>query len=105
MKRHLRFTSESAAQLQELAATPAQKGLHKQVLKPLGLLQINTRHPGLNVHPYHSKRGAGGETLWEAYIQNKTPGAYRLFFHYGPDELIDGKRVPTLTVLSISPHP
>jgi len=105
MRRRLLFTSESTAQLQELADNPAQAGLYKQVLKTLGLLENNTRHPGLKAHQYHSRRGRRGEPVWEAYVQNNTSGAYRLFFHYGPDEVIAGKRIPTITVVAITSHP
>ena len=34
-----------------------------------------------------------------------TPGAYRVFFHYGPDEMEGKKRVPILTIVAITPHP
>ena len=45
MQRQLRFTDESDAQLQALAIDPAKKALHKQVLKTLGLLEIDSRIP------------------------------------------------------------
>jgi len=91
--------------LQKLAGSPAQAGLHKQVLKTLALLQHNIRHPRLKTHQYHSRRGKKGEPIWEAYVQNNTPGAWRIFFYYGPDEVIEGKRIPTLTIAAITPHP
>ncbi len=105
MQRQLRFTPEAAGQLQALAAQPAKTGLHKQVLKTLGLLEINPRHPGLHTHAFESFAGAQGERVWEAYAQNKTPGAYRVFFHYGPDEIVKGKHLAVLTILAITPHP
>jgi hypothetical protein len=103
--RQLRFTDESSKQLKALAADPAKRGLHLQVLKTLGLLELNTRHPGLNTHEYRSLIGANGERVWEAYAQNQTPGAYRVFFHYGPDEGSGKKRIPILTIVAITPHP
>ena len=105
MQRQLRFTDEADAQLKALASDAAQKGLHKQVLKTLGLREINTRHPGLHTHEYQSFVGPNGERVWEAYAQNQTPGAYRVFFHYGPDEGSAKKRIPVLTILAITPHP
>ena len=105
MQRQLRFTDEADAQLKALASDPAQKGLHKQVLKTLGLLEINTRHPGLHTHEYQSFVGPNVERVWEAYAQNQTPGAYRVFFHYGPDEGSAKKQIPVLTILAITPHP
>jgi hypothetical protein len=105
MQRQLRFTHEASSQLQSLEGNPSKKGLHKQVLKTLGLLELNTRHPGLNTHEYQSLQGMNGERVWEVCAQNQTPGAYRVFFHYGPDEESRGKRVPVLTIIVITPHP
>lgn len=39
-----------------------------------------------------------GEEIFEAYIENKTPGAYRIFWYYGPDN-------NQITVVAITPHP
>ena len=101
----MRFTDEADEQLKVLAADPAKSGLNKQVLKTLGLLELNPRHPGLQTHEYSSLAGANGERVWEAYAQNNTPGAYRVFFHYGPDEGAGKKRIPVLTIVAITPHP
>jgi len=105
VQRYLRFTDEAAGQLSSLESNPAKQGLYKQVAKTLGLLEINTSHPGLKTHEYSSLRGVHDERVWEAYAQNRTPGAYRLFFHYGPDEKKGAKRVPVLTIVAITPHP
>ena len=105
MQRQLRFTDEADRQLKELETNPAKKGLLKQVQKTLGLLETNVRHPGLNTHEYQSLLGVKGERVWEAYAQNQTSGAYRVFFHYGPDEVAGRKRIPILTILAITPHP
>jgi hypothetical protein len=105
VRRQLRFTDESAGQLKALAADPARRGLYKQVLKTLGLVELNISHPGLNTHEYRSLEGVRGERVWEAYAQNQTPGAYRVFFHYGPDEGSGGKRIPIVTIVAITPHP
>jgi len=105
VQRQLRFTDEADRQLSELEKNPAKRGLLKQVRKTLGLLETNLKHPGLHTHEYQSLCGANGERVWEAYAQNNTPGAYRVFFHYGPDEQAGKKRVPVLTVIAITPHP
>lgn len=36
--------------------------------------------------------------VFEAYAQNRTPGAYRIFWCYGPQKT-------QITVLAITPHP
>jgi hypothetical protein len=105
VQRQLRFTDESAGQLKALSTDPAKKGLHKQILRTLGLLELNTRHPGLKTHEFRSLEGVKGERMWEAYAQNQTPGAYRVFFHYGPDEVSGKSRIPVVTVIAITSHP
>jgi hypothetical protein len=105
MRRELRFTPEAVANLTALEKNPAKTALLKQVRKTLGLLETNLKHPSLNTHPYHSLYGPDGEQLFEACAQNRTPGAYRVFFYYGPDRIERKKRVPVLTVIAITPHP
>jgi hypothetical protein len=105
VKRELRFADEAKRQLEALGENPKQAGLYKQVLKTLGFLELDTRHPGLHTHQYTSLIGAKGEEVWETYAQNKTSGAYRVFFHYGPDEKRGKARVAILTVIAITPHP
>lgn len=105
MNRELRFTPEAQRNLQELEASRARQGLLKQVRKTLGLLETNLRHPSLNAHVYASLHGPNGEEVFEAYVQNRTPGAFRVFFYYGPDRISGKKRIPVLTIVAITPHP
>lgn len=76
------------------------EGLFKQVEKCVRLLLENPRHPGLNTHEYHSIEHPyeSGAKVFEAYVQHRTPGAYRLFWCYGP-----GKG--EITIIAITPHP
>ena len=39
-----------------------------------------------------------GEKVFESYAQNNTPGAYRIFWHYGPKK-------NQITVVAIVSHP
>ena len=105
MHRKLILTKRAEQDLEKTKGNKSKKGLYKQVLKTLGLLESNIKHPSLNTHEYHSIEGENGEKIWEAYVQNKTPGAYRVFFHYGPDEKVNKKRVPVVTIVAITPHP
>ena len=68
-------------------------------------METNLKHPSLHTHQYTSLKGPNDEKIYEAYAQNKTPGAYRVFFHYGPDELKAKQHIPVLTILAITPHP
>lgn len=101
MQRTLRFTPTAAAQLDSLKG----KSVHAQVLKTLGFLEVDPKHPSLNTHEFTSLRGPKGEKVFEAYAQNNTPGAYRVFWQYGPDELKGKKRIAVITIIAITRHP
>ncbi|MBN2580889.1 MAG: hypothetical protein JXB10_18025 [Pirellulales bacterium] len=112
----LLWTEEAKARYDELKAKAAaslasrkqkkknkstkDEGLFKQVHKTLTLLCANPRHPGLNTHEYYSLAHPydDRQKVFEAYVQSKTPGAYRVFWCYGP-----GKK--EITVIAITPHP
>jgi hypothetical protein len=105
MNRELHFTPEARRNLTALEKDMSKRGTLKQVRKTLGLLETNLRHPSLNTHSFQSLHGPAGEEVFEAYAQNDTPGAFRVFFMYGPDRVEGKKRVPVLTILAITPHP
>ncbi len=105
MNRELRFTPSAEAALRQLEADADRAGLLKQVLKTLGLLETDLRHPALRTHEFHSLGGPNGEKVFEAYVQNRTPSAWRVFFVYGPDRVEKGRRVPVLTIVALTPHP
>ncbi|MGA9070516.1 MAG: hypothetical protein WB424_09700 [Terracidiphilus sp.] len=105
MERKINFTPTADAQLTALEDTPSKASLLAQVRKALGFLEIDPRHPGLHTHEFTSLAGANGEKVFEAYAQNDTPGAYRIFWHYGPDEIKGRKRTPVITVVAITRHP
>lgn len=105
MIRKLKFTPTADAQLTALENSPAQDALLGQLRKALGYLEIDPNHPGLHRHAFLSLAGANGEKVFEAYAQNNTPGAYRIFWHYGPDEIKGKKRTPVITVVAITRHP
>lgn len=101
MERKLSFTPTADAQLKALEG----KAVYAQVLKTLGFLEVNPQHPSLKTHEFTSLRGVNGEKVFEAYAQNNTPGAYRVFWQYGPDEVKGKKRVAMITILAITKHP
>jgi hypothetical protein len=76
-----------------------QEGLYKQVAKTLAYL-TNPMHPGLHTHEYDSLENPFDTKakVFEAYAQNKTPGAYRVFWCYGPG-------ANEITVIAITEHP
>lgn len=111
-----RWTGEATATFEELQAAAVRaarnrtgrgkrksskaEGLFKQVEKCVRLLLEDPRHPGLQTHEFTSidhpyEKGA---RVFEAYVQNPTPGAYRLFWCYGPAQ-------GEITIIAITPHP
>lgn len=76
------------------------EGLFKQVYKTVELLKSNPRHPSLHTHEYDSLEHPFDpkQKIFEAYAQNKTPSAYRVFWCYGPDK-------KQITIIDITPHP
>ena len=102
---HLEFTNAADVQ-KEAIKNGSNKGLWKQVGKTLGYLQTNPKHPSLQTHPYFSIPNPVNpkEKVFEAYAQNNTPSAYRLFFAYG-----SVLKPPTpgrvITIIAITAHP
>lgn len=92
----LTFSDEAAVVLKRLEDSADPK--LKKVRKALGLLETNPRHPGLETHQFESLRGPGGEKVFEAYVENRTPRAWRIFWYYGPQPGM-------IRILNITPHP
>jgi len=106
MRRELRFKPTANEQLARIENDPALKGVLKQVKKTLGYLETNLGAKSLQTHEYESLTRRYGRKIFEAYAQQNTPGAYRVFWHYGDDEIdANGKRIPIITVILITPHP
>jgi hypothetical protein len=80
-------------------ATKAE-GLFKQVHGCVQKLLQDPRHPGLKTHKYDSLEHPydASQPVFEAYAQNQTPGAYRVFWCYGPKK-------GEITIIAITPHP
>jgi hypothetical protein len=91
------FTEEAAASLKELEKTPALAKRLKAVRKTLGFLETNPRHPSLQTHEFKSLSAALGSKTFEAYAEQNTPAAYRVFWHYGPEK-------QQITIFAITRH-
>lgn len=94
----LEFTDEAATQLKALEKDKGLAKRLKAVRKALAYLEANPRHPALKTHKYFSLQGPDGTDMFEAYAENNTPGAYRIFWHYGPQKNV-------ITISAITPHP
>jgi len=94
----LSFTEEADLDMDALKNDKSKVIIAKAVLKSLKFMTENLRHPSLNTHKYSEMEGSNGEEIFESYAQNNTPGAYRIFWYYGP-----GKK--EITAIAITPHP
>jgi hypothetical protein len=92
------FTPQADDDLKELENIPEKGKVLKAVRKTLGLMEMNLKHPSLQTHVYKSLKGPAGEKVFEAYAQQKTPSAYRIFWYYGPDR-------DQITIAAITPLP
>jgi len=98
MKFFLSFTPSAKQSLKELKESAHLEKRFKAVSKALKYLSENPRHPSLQTHPYTSLQGPDGEKIFEAYVEQDTPAAYRIFFYYG-------RTRGELVVFAITPHP
>lgn len=98
MSFELEWTDEAKATYIRLKSDASQKKRYKAIQKTIRLVAENPRHPSLQTHQYFSLKGPNGEKVFEAYAEQKTPAAYRVFWFYGPSR---GK----ITIFAIVPHP
>jgi hypothetical protein len=94
----LQWTDEAHKTYASLRNAASQKKRYKAVKKTVRLLAENPRHPGLQTHEYISLKGPNGEKVFEAYAEQSTSAAYRVFWYYGPAKGI-------ITIFAITSHP
>lgn len=70
----------------------------KKLVKTLGFLGQNPRHPGLASHEIDDLTRKHGIKIFQSYLENNAPAAGRLFWAYGPAK-------GDITILAIEPHP
>jgi hypothetical protein len=94
----LDWTQEATDTYRLLKYDTSQKKRYKAVKKTITFLAKNPRHNSLQTHEYSSLEGPNGEKVFEAYAEQNTPAAYRVFWYYGPGRGI-------ITIIAITPHP
>ncbi|MBW2038742.1 MAG: hypothetical protein JRI46_03985 [Deltaproteobacteria bacterium] len=92
------LTNEAKDQLNRFKANKGLEKRYKAVKKAISFLSSNPRHKSLKTHEFSSLKGPNGEKVFEAYAEQSTPAAYRIFWYYGPDK-------NQITVVAITPHP
>ncbi len=94
----IEWTEEAKETYALLKGDASQKIPYKAVKKTIKLLTQNPRHNSLQTHPFLSLEGPNKEKVFEAYAQQKTSAAYRVFWYYGPSRGI-------ITIFTITSHP
>ena len=89
------LTNSAEEALVDLQRTNDRK--YRKVLRALGKLAVNPRHSGLSSHKLETVKGPGKEEAWESYVENHTPGAWRIYWFYGPV-------TNTITVFAVIAH-
>lgn len=106
MRYKLRFTHTANKQIDIIENNHTLESVLRQVRKTLGYLETNLRTKSLQTHEFESLTRRYGKKVFEAYVQQNAPAAYRIFWHYGPDETDkNGKRIAIISILAITPHP
>jgi len=94
----IEWTDEAEGTYNRLKGNKSQSKRYKAVKKTIKFLAIGPHHNSLQTHEYTSLKGPNGEKVFEAYAEQNTPAAYRIFWYYGPSKGI-------ITVFAITPHP
>jgi len=94
---NLKYTDKAKCNLVDLKKQGQIKKL-KKIKNTFDKLAEDPRHPGLHTHKYKSFKGLNDEDIFQSYVENSTPGAFRVFWHYGP-----GKEF--ITIVAVTSHP
>ena len=92
------LTDEAGIQLTRLRNDKGLEKRYNAVKKALNFLSADPRHKGPKTHEFIGMKGPKGEKVFEAYAEQATPAAYRVFWYYGPAK-------NQITILAITPHP
>lgn len=72
--------------------------LYKKWGKALKKLAADPFYPSLQTHEIPPLSRRYGMKVWQSYLENKTSGAMRMFWVYGPDN-------QEITIIGLEPHP
>ena len=92
------LTHHAREQINTLKADRGLEKGHRAVKKCISLLSSDPKHKSLKTHEFMSLKGPHDEKVFEAYAEQSTPAAYRVFWYYGPAK-------GQITVVAITPHP
>ena len=72
--------------------------LYKKWGKALKLLSADPGYPSLQTHEIEPLSRRYGMKVWQSYLENKTSGAMRMYWVYGPNQ-------KDITIIGLEPHP
>ena len=72
--------------------------LYKKWGNALKKLSADPMYPSLNTHEITELSKRYGMKVWQSYLENKTSGARRMYWVYGPEQ-------KEITVIGLEPHP
>lgn len=95
----IKFSEEAARQYRELEKDKGRTKRFKAVRSALGKMEVNLRHPGLRTHEFKTHICPHNDKLFEAYAENNTAAAFRIFWCYDPNER------DQIVIVAITEHP
>ncbi len=72
--------------------------LYKKWGKAIHILSENPFYPGLHTHEIQPLTKRYGIKVWQSYLENRTSGAMRMYWVYGPEN-------EEITIIGLEPHP
>lgn len=72
--------------------------LYKKWGNALKKLAEDPMYPSLQTHEITDLSKRYGMRVWQSYLENKTSGAMRMYWVYGPDQ-------KDITIIGLEPHP
>ena len=78
--------------------TKSEKQLYKKWGNSLKKLSEDPFYPSLQTHEISPLSKRYGMKVWQSYLENKTSGAMRMYWVYGPDQ-------QEITIIGLEPHP
>ena len=96
----VKLSDRALSQADELKRANFQKW--KKLQKALKNLEADPSYPGLQAHKFETLKGKApdGGDMWECYVENNTPGAWRIFYFFDSRDPTPG----LIYVTSIEPH-
>lgn len=83
--------------LREAERTPRLKEKFKKAKRAIRMMvEAGPTYPSFCTHQMENLKGPGGATIWNSYVENKTPQAWRMYWVRCDDGSIQ--------VVSIGPH-